>query len=160
LPAERAKAMFGFDKGLDPNSYKDKGKSVRYYSILCTLCDTIGICKFNTRWVGNPIGIREMAELLYSTTGVRMDEEQMIEVAERINNVERAFLVREGITRADDVIEGRAMDEPVPSGPYKGERLDREAFSGMLDDYYEAVGWDKKTGIPTRATLSRWASKT
>jgi aldehyde:ferredoxin oxidoreductase len=23
----------------------------------------------------------------------------------------------------------------------------------MLDDYYNVVGWDKKTGAPTRATL-------
>jgi len=29
----------------------------------------------------------------------------------------------------------------------------------MLDDYYEARGWDEKTGRPTRATLERLGLK-
>jgi aldehyde:ferredoxin oxidoreductase len=74
-------------------------------------------------------------------------------VAARINNVERAFLVKEGIRRKDDIIHGRIMDEPVPSGIHKGKGIDKEKFVGMLDDYYEIVGWDKETGIPTRTTL-------
>ena len=45
------------------------------------------------------------------------------------------------------------MDEPVPSGRYKGEKLDRKGFARMLDEYYEAVGWDNKTGVPKRGTL-------
>jgi len=51
------------------------------------------------------------------------------------------------------MIHGRIMDEPVPSGPLKGKRLDKKKFNEMLDDYYDIVGWDKKTGIPTRKTL-------
>jgi len=61
--------------------------------------------------------------------------------------------VREGIGRKDDIIHGRAMEEPVPDGPNKGKRLDRAMFEKMLDEYYEVVGWDKETGVPTRATL-------
>jgi len=153
LPPERAKKIFGFDKGLDPMSYEEKGIAVNFYSSLCTLCDTLGICKFNTQWTGSAIRIKDMAELVSAATGLQMDENQLMRVAARINNVERAYLVREGITRKDDFIFGRAMEEPVPSGPYKGEKLDKEKFSKMLDEYYEVVGWDKKTGIPKRETL-------
>ena len=32
-------------------------------------------------------------------------------------------------------------------------KIEKEKFSGMLDDYYEIVGWDKETGIPKRPTL-------
>jgi len=94
-----------------------------------------------------------MAELVTAATGMDMDETRLLRTAERINNVERAYLVREGITRKDDIIHGRAMDEPVPSGPHKGERLDKKKFARMLDEYYEAVGWDIKTGIPKKETL-------
>jgi len=153
LAPEKAREMFGMDKGLDPNSYEEKGMTVSFYSSLCALCDTLGICKFNTKWMGSAIGIKEMADLVSAATGLQVDENGLLQVAARINNVERAYLVKEGITRKDDTIHGRAMEEPVPSGPFKGERLDKKKFSRMLDEYYEVVGWDKKTGIPTRATF-------
>jgi aldehyde:ferredoxin oxidoreductase len=153
LPPKKALEMFGMDKGVDPNSYEEKGETVSFFSALCTLCDALGICKFNTKWTGSAIDAKSMAEFLTAATGLEMDEARLMKVAERINNVERAFLVREGITRKDDIIHGRQMDEPVPSGPHKGEKLDKKKFARMLDDYYEAVGWDIKTGIPRKETL-------
>jgi aldehyde:ferredoxin oxidoreductase len=31
--------------------------------------------------------------------------------------------------------------------------VDREAFERMRDAYYQVVGWDKKTGMPTEEKL-------
>ena len=31
--------------------------------------------------------------------------------------------------------------------------VDREKWDRMLGEYYDLNGWDKKTGIPTRARL-------
>jgi len=152
---EKAKKLFGNEKAADPTSYEGKGTVVNYFSSICTMCDTLGLCKFASGWFGNPIHMKEMGELASVLTGVEFNEKKMWEIAARINNVERAYLVREGITRKDDTIHGRAMEEPVPSGPYKGQRLERDKFEGMLDDYYKIVGWDKKTGAPTRKTLER-----
>ena len=152
-PPEVAKEKFGTEKAVDPESYEGKGVTVNYYSSMCTMCDTLGICKFHTEWLNNPMGMRDMAELFSATTGVDMDEKGLFEVAARINNVERAYLIREGITREDDTICGRMVEEPVPTGVHKGKRLDKKKFAKMLDDYYEIVGWDKNTGAPTRATL-------
>jgi len=44
--------------------------------------------------------------------------------------------------------------EPLPSGPYTGERVDRTKFEKLKKRYYEAVGWDKN-GIPTSEELKR-----
>jgi aldehyde:ferredoxin oxidoreductase len=117
------------------------------------MCDTLGICKFASKWGSSAIGYEEMAELLTCTTGIDFDAEGIRKTAERINNLERAYLVREGVTRKDDAIHGRIMDEPVPSGTHKGKMLNREKFNAMLDDYYDIVGWNKKTGIPEKSTL-------
>jgi aldehyde:ferredoxin oxidoreductase len=155
MKPEKAKQLFGNEHAADPLSYEGKGPLVNYYSSVCTLCDTLGLCKFSSAWFGNPIDIKEMAELVTAVTGVVYDERALWDVAARITNVERAFLVREGITRRDDIIQGRAMNEPVPSGPFRGERLDMDKFSTMLDEYYAIVGWDRETGIPLRATLER-----
>ncbi|MBW1888645.1 MAG: aldehyde ferredoxin oxidoreductase family protein, partial [Deltaproteobacteria bacterium] len=153
MTPEEAKKRFGTEKAIDPDSYEGKGSTVNYYSSLCTLCDVLGVCKFHTEWLANPMGINDMAKLFSAVTGVEMDEKGLFEVAARVNNVERAFLVREGIRRKDDTIHGRMMEEPVPSGPHKGKRLDKKRFANMLDDFYEIVGWDKNTGIPKRSTL-------
>jgi len=154
LKPSTAKKLYGSEKfAVDPESYEGKGFIVNYFSNICTMCDTLGICKFTSEWSSSAVGLKEMAELISAATGVEMDEKEMTVIAERINNVERAYLVREGITRKDDTIHGRMMEEPVPSGPFKGKRLDKEKFKIMVDDYYDNVGWDKKTGAPKRETL-------
>jgi len=74
-------------------------------------------------------------------------------VGERINNLARAFNVREGFTRADDTLPERLMTEPLKAGASKGHFISRDELNQMLDEYYEARGWDVKTGVPTRGKL-------
>lgn len=97
------------------------------------------------------MNLKDMADFVSAATGMKVDEGDMRKIADRIWTTERAFLIREGITRKDDILVGRNRNEPVPSGPFKGEKYDKKKFDKMLDEYYELVGWDKKTGAPTRA---------
>jgi len=39
----------------------------------------------------------------------------------------------------------RYYEEEVPSGPAKGKKLTIEQVNMMLDEYYAARGWDKKS---------------
>ena len=71
-------------------------------------------------------------------------------IGERIVNIERAFNVREGLTRADDTLPKRMRSEPMPDGFAEGEVVDLDP---MLDEYYRFRGWDPATGLPTRAKL-------
>lgn len=43
----------------------------------------------------------------------------------------------------------------VPGGPLKGERLEKEKFDKMLDEYYAVSGWDEK-GIPREETFKKY----
>jgi aldehyde:ferredoxin oxidoreductase len=99
------------------------------------------------------IDIKTLGNLFSLVTGVETDEKAMLTATARIYNVERAFLVREGMTRKDDVLGGKWGSEPIPDGPCKGERIDPEKFDKLLDEYYQVRGWDSM-GIPTAATLS------
>lgn len=154
LRPDLAKKVYGSEKfSVDPESYEGKGFIVNYFSNICTMCDTLGICKFTSKWGSSVAGYDEMAELISAATGYELDGDGIRRIAERITMVERAYLVREGVTRKDDTIHGRMMDEPVPTGIHKGKRIDWEKFSMMLDDYYDIVGWDKETGFPLRKTL-------
>jgi aldehyde:ferredoxin oxidoreductase len=46
----------------------------------------------------------------------------------------------------------RYYEEPIPDGPAKGKILTLEKINMMLDEYYEARGWDKN-GNPTAEVL-------
>jgi aldehyde:ferredoxin oxidoreductase len=76
----------------------------------------------------------------------------MLANAERLFNMERAFSNREGIGRKDDHLIGKWVEEPVPNGPFEGERIDPDKYEEMLDDYYRLRGWDEN-GVPTREKL-------
>lgn len=44
-------------------------------------------------------------------------------------------------------------NEASTRGPSTGQVVDRKAFEKMLDEYYEIVGWDVVTGVPTEKRL-------
>jgi aldehyde:ferredoxin oxidoreductase len=136
-------------------TWQDEGiaKSVYESQCVCTIADSLEICKFSTAYVNMEIGLKEMAEFFSAATGILVDEGEMRKIADRIWNLERAFIVREGITREDDVIRGRYMDEPIRGGSCDGLAVNREIWDKVIDEYYEINGWDKKTGIPTRFRL-------
>jgi len=92
------------------------------------------------------------AEVIHAATGLSMDAGAVVQVGERIVNIERAFLVREGITRKDDAMPSRFLREPFTNGNSKGSVFEQEP---MLDEYYAERGWDLRTGIPTRQRLRK-----
>ncbi len=73
-------------------------------------------------------------------------------MGERIVNIERAFIAREGIRRRDDCLPRRFREEPLREGASSGTVFDQEP---MLDEYYRERGWDLETGIPSKETLER-----
>lgn len=148
---EIAKERFGTEEACIPTSYK-KAPLVRWDQDLCILADSLGICKFNTEHSWEAITVKDMADMFSLATGVDMDENTMWITADRGYTLERAFLVREGIRRKDDLLHGKWGNEPIPDGPCKGERIDPKKFSKLLDDYYQLRGWDSE-GIPTSDTL-------
>lgn len=64
----------------------------------------------------------------------------------------RAFNVREGLGLEDDNLPAR-FSSPLTSGPLKGVAVSREAMEQAVATYYGAMGWDVRTGIPTREKL-------
>ena len=149
-------------KILIPNEYasEEKSRANIFLQHICAIRDMVEICTmhFASSWL-QPPWPKDIAEALTIVTGVKFDEKDLFVCAERLWNLERAFNVREGITRKDDTFSPRYFEEPVPDGPYKGEVLHKEKFDEMLDKYYELRGWDVETGIPTRRKLEELGLK-
>jgi aldehyde:ferredoxin oxidoreductase len=97
--------------------------------------------------------LKNTASLMEAVTGIDFTPEEVAQVGERVNNLARAFNVREGFARADDRFPERLMTEPLKSGASKGQLISEEDLKVMLDEYYTVRGWNLDTGIPSREKL-------
>jgi aldehyde:ferredoxin oxidoreductase len=159
LGPEEAEAFYGDRNAFDRTVYEGKEKQVIYNEHSAALADMLEVCKFFGHWSSpHCVGADLFAEMLSAATGMEMDGEELLRAGERVYNVERAFIVREGVRRKDDYPPEREFTEPLPPGPWPrmpGSKLDRESYDRLLTAYYRAHGWEEEDGIPTRATLQR-----
>ncbi len=137
--------------------YKGKGLVVKHFEEMAAISDATGVCK-NTYNNMEVLDWEETAGLLQAATGWDISGEEVRRIGERIVNLERLFIAREGITRRDDTLPRRFLEEPLPagSGPSTGSVIELEP---MLDEYYRARGWDLDTGLPTPEKLEELALK-
>jgi aldehyde:ferredoxin oxidoreductase len=92
--------------------------------------------------------------LLSAVTGTETSEKELDKAGERIFNLERAVMARQGRTREYDV--GCGVIEYMKERPdTNGIRLDEEKFLKLLDEFYTLRGWDVKTGVPTIEKLQQ-----
>jgi len=147
-----AEEQFGDAEAAIPTSYKGKARSAVISEHMERVADNLGVCK----WLYGLFIYQDadMATQVFNlVTGKDWDLNHLLKVSERVRNLERMFDVRQGLRRKDDSLPKKFFDEPLKSGPYKGEVLDREKFEQMKDEYYDIRGWDKETGIPTKEKL-------
>jgi aldehyde:ferredoxin oxidoreductase len=106
--------------------------------------DCVGACKF----MGLLLYAQDYVDLIALATGWNFTVDEFRKSGERVYNLARAFCVREGITREDDILPVRLMEDPLPDGPAKGMVVERDVLEQLKDAYYGYRGWDKKTGKP------------
>ena len=116
--------------------------------------DCAPMCGFLLDMAVPATACQNTASLMEALTGLSFTPDDVLKVGERVNNLARAFNVREGFTRADDTLPERLMTEPLKAGASKGQLISKEDLDTMLDEYYSLRGWDVKTGMPTREKLT------
>ncbi len=140
---------------VDRLSTKRKGELTAWnQDMRTTIADCTLICIFVFDMGLADTAFENIGNLLKALTGTEYNEENIMKVGERINNIARAFNVREGFTRAQDTLPNRILTEPLKGGPAKGNSLSKEDLDMMLDEYYAKRGWDESTGTPKREKLA------
>jgi aldehyde:ferredoxin oxidoreductase len=84
-----------------------------------------------------------------AATGFDYDRKSLMEVGERIINLERVISCNLGITREDDKLPSH-LTKTLPSGRIMGVKLDLDE---NLKKYYTRRGWDWETGRPSEEKL-------
>jgi len=140
---------------VDRLAIENKGKlTIWNQDVRTVTLDCAPMCAFLLDMAVPATACQNTASLMEAVTGLSFTPEEVLEVGERVNNLAKAFNVREGFTRADDTLPERLMTEPLKAGASKGQVISRKDLDTMLDEYYSLRGWDVKTGTPTREKLT------
>jgi aldehyde:ferredoxin oxidoreductase len=105
-----------------------------------------GLCTF-----GPMTGPVPVVDYLNAATGWKLTPDEYLKIGERILDLRKAFTVREGIRPKDTRLHHRGVgDPPHDKGPLKGVTLD---MNQLEKGFFDIVGWDPKTGGPTKKKL-------
>ena len=140
---------------VDRFAIEGKGKLTRWnQDVRCVTCDCATMCAFILDTALPATSTQNTAALMEAVTGLIFTPDEVQKVGERVNNLAKAFNIREGFTRADDTFPERLMTEPLKDGASKGQMISKDDLKTMLDEYYTDRGWNPETGVPTRAKLT------
>jgi aldehyde:ferredoxin oxidoreductase len=142
-------AVFGTPSNLHD---LDTAMLVKWYNDLSCVFNSLGFCMFSDSF--EAMGPTLYAELYSAVTGHTITPVELMVIGERIFNIMRAYNVREGIRKEHDDWPQRFYDQPLRQ---EGEThlLSKEKMDNVLSRYYELMGWDAKTGIPTQEKLMK-----
>ncbi|MCU0822644.1 MAG: hypothetical protein MUC95_09280 [Spirochaetes bacterium] len=179
---DAAVKFWGHEKAWDMTSYEGKAAaSVKiqdrsYVKDSLVLCDYVWpiMDSFNTP---DNVGDPALESRIFSAvTGIDKNESELNLFGERIFNLQRAVLLREGWKpeKNDSPAEfnfikplANDIDNPTVNpnhfvpGPdedpvcLKGNVLDREKFEVMRKEFYQLRGWDVETGLQKKTALER-----
>jgi len=139
--------VLGIPEKTDPLTTEGKAGLVKAFQDVTAAVDSSGLCLFSTfAW-----SLEDIQPQIDAACEGDWSLERLMEMGERIWNLERRFNLAAGIDGSEDRLPRRLVTEPANSGPAKGlvNRLDR-----MLPEYYQLRGWSPE-GVPTPETLER-----
>jgi len=122
---------------LDRRDPVGKAELVAFYENFFAAIDSMVVCKFLALELDEEV----FAEALKAATGLPFTKASLLEIGERIYNLERLFNVEEGFSRVHDTLPERILCSP-----------DAPPLSDMLKAYYAVRGWSEE-GVPSEDKL-------
>ena len=140
---------------LEPITALDLGpKKIRFFvhaQQIWNAYNSLGVCNFAAAPY-SAFTLPLLAQALGAITGWNTSLYELMELGERTITMARMFNIREGLSSKDDYLPERLF-EPLQEGTAREKRISRDEFAAALRLYYEALGWDPETGVPTDGRL-------
>lgn len=137
--------ILGSPEKLDPFVVEGKGQWVKIFQDLTAVIDSEGLCLFTSF----ALGADDYAALLSAATGFDYTTDEVMKAGDRVWNLEKLWNLKIGLTKKDDYLPPRFLNEPLPDGAAKGQVVYLDA---LLSDYYKVRGWNEE-GVPTEEKL-------
>jgi aldehyde:ferredoxin oxidoreductase len=150
-PARHVKGGLGIPDFRSPNEvkYDYDGRGQLDVAVTChtEIMNISGSCLFG----GFSMPQGALPRLIEAATGWDFKEENVLRTGKRIMDMRHVFNLREGQKRADSLLPTRCVgDPPLTEGPLKGVTVDHRK---LADQFFESIGWNKETLVPTRESL-------
>ena len=136
-----------FEEDMEDQTGAGKAKPCKESQDRTAAVDSTGLCLFT----GSAWGLKEMALQIDAACDGDWTEERLVEIGERVWNLERQINLGAGLTKADDSLPKRLLEVPAPSGTAEGKVNQLDV---MLPEYYSLRGWTED-GVPSNETLAR-----
>jgi len=136
--------LLGLPSPMDRFGYDGKAGLVAELQKVYTLMNVLSECLF----ANFALTLDDYSAALSSLFEEPMTSKDLLSLGKRIWDLTRLFNCREGFSVEDDTLPPRLFDDPLPSGPSRGQVVDRHSFESMKNEYYGIQGWDRKTGRP------------
>ncbi len=137
--------ILGVPEKLDPQAIEGKPEWAIIFQNLTGVIDSCGMCLFTSFSLGAP----EYNALINAATGFNLSVDEMMQVGERIWNMERQFNLDAGLSPSEDTLPKRFFEEPAKEGPNQGKV---HRLPEMLPKFYSLRGWTED-GRPTNEKL-------
>jgi len=173
-----AEKIWGSAQAADFSTYEGKALAAkklqdRVFAKECLIvCDLRWTMTQAARALGTSPDTVTESQIYSAITGRQTDQDELWKLGERVFNLQRAILLRQGWQGCQgDGILDYFFTEPVNKGELffnpdclmpgkdgelickEGAVLDRNEFEKMKTEYYGYRGWDADTGLPTIARL-------
>lgn len=120
---------------IPPEQIEGKAEVLIDFEDRHTLFDCLILCRF----FRDLYPWEKLSEIISATTGMELDKQGLQKLALGITNKAREFNLREGLTKADDTLPKRFLEEKLTDS---GAVLLKSELEKMLSDYYKLKGWD------------------
>jgi aldehyde:ferredoxin oxidoreductase len=121
--------LLGVHQRLDPDAVDGKPELVKEYQNRTDVLDSLGFC--HRLLLG--LKFANLIPMVNSVMGMQFKADELVEVGERVWNLERLFNQRAGFTHQDDRLPERFVKEPLERGPAQGQV---SHVPEMLSEYY------------------------
>jgi aldehyde:ferredoxin oxidoreductase len=157
MPEELKKKIFGDSQKVDMEWITDtKGKAL--FSVwtenLVALFNSLVTCMFGsaTQFLMVGFGPTTYSEILNKITGWNTTYDELMEIGERVFNLQRLFNYRlKGWDYRNDTFADKRAYEPAQMGIFKGKVV---PWNEVLKEYYSIRGWSER-GLPTMEKLKK-----
>ena len=122
----------------DPHESRGAARLAFDYQNFLSVFNPLGLCKFIAK---AGVGPRHVAQWVNAALGWEWDAREVMLVGERLFNLRRMINVGYGVSRSDDTLPRRFLEEPRPDGGAAGIL---PKLKEMLSEYYALRGWDEE----------------